>query len=79
MDRGIRAEVALVESLRSVDSGGLIVGSNSSVPVSARFVRDDGECRGLRINRRAIENAKAIDGRAAVATKRVRGGLSKLS
>jgi hypothetical protein len=33
---------------------------------------DDGECRGLRINRRAIKNAKAIDERAARAAQRVR-------
>jgi hypothetical protein len=45
---------------------------------AARIITDDSESRGLRINRRAIKNAKAIDERAAMAAKRVRSRLSKL-
>jgi hypothetical protein len=44
---------------------------------TAGFITDDD--RGLRINRAAITNAKAIDERAARAAKRVKGRLSKLT
>jgi hypothetical protein len=43
---------------------------------AAGIVTDVGHGRGLRINRRAIKNAKAIDERAAMAAKRVKGNLS---
>jgi hypothetical protein len=39
----------------------------------AGTITDDSDGQGLRINRRAIKNAKAIDERAALAAKRVRG------
>jgi hypothetical protein len=39
----------------------------------AGTITDDRGGQGLRINRRAIKNAKAIDERAALAAKRVRG------
>jgi hypothetical protein len=40
--------------------------------IAGLVTSDDDEGRGLRINRRAIKNAKAIDERAARAAKRVR-------
>jgi hypothetical protein len=44
---------------------------------TAGFITDDDQ--GLRINRAAITNAKAIDERAARAANRVKGRLSKLT